>query len=118
MATNPSDAVQARPAAGAPRIKWDYAGMRSSYANVCNVSSTREEVVLLFGINQAAQASEKGQVEVTVQASDRIILSPYAAKRLAMLLDGLVREYESRFGALNVEGLRAAGPAAPQTPAA
>lgn len=25
---------------------------QSSYANVCNVSSTREEVVLAFGVNQ------------------------------------------------------------------
>lgn len=118
MATTPTDSVQSRPATGATKIKWDYTGMRSSYANVCNVSSTREEVVLLFGLNQAAQASEKGQVEVTVQASDRIILSPYAAKRLALLLDGLVREYEARFGPLNLEGVRAAGPAAPQAPAA
>ena len=33
-----------------------------------------------------------------------IIVSPYAAKRLQMLLDAVVKEYEKRFGALNVEG--------------
>ncbi|MDD5049800.1 MAG: DUF3467 domain-containing protein, partial [Methanoregulaceae archaeon] len=33
-------------------IKWDDSKMTSSYANVCNVSSTREEVTLLFGTNQ------------------------------------------------------------------
>lgn len=83
------------------RIKWDDANMRSSYANVCNVTSTREEVVMLFGINQAWN---RGQKEVTIQLTDRIIISPYAAKRLVMLLDGVVKEYEKRFGALNVEG--------------
>jgi hypothetical protein len=83
------------------RIKWDDAAMRSSYANVCNVTSTREEVVMLFGINQAWN---RGQKEVTIQLTDRIIISPYAAKRLVMLLDGVVKEYEKRFGALNVEG--------------
>jgi hypothetical protein len=36
--------------------------------------------------------------------TDRIIVSPYAAKRLMMLLDGVVKEYEKRFGVLNVEG--------------
>ena len=28
------------------KIKWDDSNMKSAYANVCNVSSTREEVVL------------------------------------------------------------------------
>ena len=83
------------------RIKWDDASMKSSYANVCNVTSTREEVVMLFGVNQAWN---RGQKEVTIQLTDRIIVSPYAAKRLMMLLDGVVKEYEKRFGALNVEG--------------
>jgi hypothetical protein len=83
------------------KIKWDDANMKSSYANVCNVTSTREEVVMLFGINQAWN---RGQKEVTIQLTDRIIISPYAAKRLATLLEGVVKEYEKRFGALNVEG--------------
>jgi len=99
----------AKPVAGADaqstvegmKIKWDDSNMSSSYANVCNVTSTREEVVMLFGINQAWN---RGQQEVTIQLTDRIIVSPYAAKRLSMLLQGVVNEYEKRFGALNVEG--------------
>jgi hypothetical protein len=86
--------------AGQPQVKWDDSNMKSSYANVCNVMSTREEVVLLFGINQAWHA---GQKEVTVQLTDRIILSPFAAKRLSLLLGNLVREHESRFGQLSVD---------------
>ena len=92
--------AEARGAEGM-RIKWDDANMKSSYANVCNVTSTREEVVMLFGVNQAWN---RGQKEVTIQLTDRIIVSPYAAKRLAVLLDGVVKEYEKRFGVLNVEG--------------
>lgn len=79
------------------RVRWDDTGMKSSYANVCNVASTREEVVLLFGINQTWNAAQR---EVAVQLTDRIILSPFAAKRLAILLDNVLKEYESRFGAL------------------
>lgn len=71
--------------------------MKSSYANVANVASTREEVVLLFGINQTWNAAQR---EVAVQLTDRIILSPFAAKRLSALLDNVLKEYESRFGAL------------------
>ena len=103
---------QSGPAAGPTqaegmKIKWDDTNMRSGYANVCNVTSTREEVVLLFGINQAWN---RGQKEVTIQLTDRIIVSPYAAKRLGMLLDGVVKEYEKRFGALSVEVPAASNP--------
>jgi Protein of unknown function (DUF3467) len=66
--------------------------------------STREEVVLMFGVNQAWQW---GQAEVVIQLTDRLILSPFAAKRLALLLQGVMREYETRFGELPVEPPRA-----------
>ena len=82
------------------KLKWDDSQMRSSYANVCNVTSTREEVVMLFGINQAWN---RGQKEVVIQLTERIIISPYAAKRLTMLLENVMREYENRFGALNLD---------------
>ena len=102
MATSkPEDTAAKAGAADQTKIKWDDSGMKSSYANVCNVTSTREEVVMLFGINQAWN---RGQKEVTIQLTDRIIISPYAAKRLVTLLEGVVKEYEKRFGALNVEG--------------
>src|SRR5690349_24299078 len=103
MATKSAEDAKGKAAQGAEgaRIKWDDSSMRSAYANVCNVTSTREEVVMLFGINQAWN---RGQKEVTIQLTDRIIISPYAAKRLTMLLDGVVKEYEKRFGALDVEG--------------
>lgn len=100
MANQPAQANKQQPEAEGTKIKWDDSNMRSSYANVCNVTSTREEVVMLFGMNQAWN---RGQKEVTIQLTDRIVVSPYAAKRLAMLLDGVIKEYESRFGTLNIE---------------
>lgn len=81
------------------QVKWDDSNMKSSYANVCNAMSTREEVVLMFGVNQAWHA---GQKEVTVQLTDRIILSPHAAKRLSMLLSNLIKQHEERFGQLSL----------------
>ena len=82
------------------KIRWDDSNMRSTYANVCNVASTREEVTLLFGTNQTWHT---GQKELTVDLSDRIILNPYAAKRLSLLLNNVVNEYESRFGEIGLE---------------
>jgi len=81
-----------------PTIRWDDSKMRSTYANVCNVSSTREEMTLLFGTNQAWRT---GQKEVGIELTDRVIVSPFAAKRLSVLLSSVVAEYEKRFGALD-----------------
>jgi hypothetical protein len=77
--------------------------MRSVYANVYDVAGTRVGVVLLFGMIQAWHA---GQKEVTVELSDRIAVSPSAAKRLAVLLKNVMRDYEFRFGALEVKPRR------------
>src|SRR5512138_3554953 len=82
------------------KIKWDDSNMRNVYANVVNATGTREEIVLLFGMNQAWHSEQK---ELTVQLSDRIVLSPYAAKRMALLLTNVIRNYEQRFGALDIE---------------
>ena len=83
-----------------PKIRWDGSKMRSTYANVCNVSSTREEVTLLFGTNQNWHA---GQKELTIELSDRMTLNPYAAKRLAILLANTMQEYEKRFGVVQLD---------------
>jgi hypothetical protein len=99
MATKP-ETPQMQADMAAMKIKWDDSNMKSAYANVCNVTSTREEVVLLFGMNQAWN---RGQKEITIQLTDRIVISPFAAKRLSMLLGNVVTEYEKRFGTLNIE---------------
>ena len=85
---------------GTIRIRWDDSNLKTSYANVCNVSSTREEVTILFGTNQTWQT---GQNELVVQLTDRIILNVYAAKRLSLLLNRIVADYEARFGALDID---------------
>ena len=95
---------------GGIRVRWDDANMRSNYANVCNVAGTREEIVLLFGVNQNWNAAQK---ELVVQLLDRITLNPYAAKRLNMLLGRVIKESESRYGALPIEAGEQPRPAEP-----
>ena len=91
---------------GQTKIVWDDSNMRSVYANVSNVAGGREEIVLLFGMNQAWHA---GQSEVKVQLTDRVVLSPFAAKRLAVLLNNVVADYEKKFGKLEIGVERPAG---------
>ena len=80
-----------------PKIRWDDSQMHSSYANVCNAASSREEVVLVFGINQAWQA---GQSEIPIQLTNRVIIRPYVARRPSTLLENVLKEHETRFGKL------------------
>ena len=88
-----------------PTVKFDDTGITNAYANVCNVSSSREEVVLVFGMNNAW---ERDASEVRVKLNSRVILSPFAAKRLALLLDNVIKQYEARFGTMDVGSIQAA----------
>lgn len=97
MAQEAKDKVRELQRPAGPRINWDDANMKSSYANVCNAIGTREEVALYFGMSNPSQS---GQPELTVSLSQRVILSPFAAKRLATLLTNVVEQYETRWGSL------------------
>ncbi len=83
-------------------VSWDDSGMRSSYANVINVINTREEFSLFFGQNQTWDLAA-GR-ELVVRLENRIVMSPYAVKRLHTLLGERLATYEQRFGALNIAG--------------
>jgi hypothetical protein len=111
MATDKTDkgpgAAEPTEAGAQMKIIWDDSNMRSVYANASNVAGGREEIILLFGMNQAWHA---GQKEIKIQLSDRIILSPFAAKRLSILLNNVLQDYEKRYGSLEVEARRPAEP--------
>ena len=103
MSTKKNDAngtpETARPAATGPVVKFDDTGIINAYANVCNVSSSREEIVLVFGMNNAW---ERETSEVRVKLNSRVTHSPFAAKRLALLLNSVVQQYEARFGVMDM----------------
>jgi hypothetical protein len=80
------------------KVRFDSANIKSSYCNVCNATSTREEVVINFGVNKNW---DMGGADLEVQLEHRIILSPYAAKRLQDLLVRLIGDHEKRYGKLN-----------------
>lgn len=82
------------------KVNWDDSKMVTTFANVVNVLATREELTLLFGMNQTWNVSQA--TELTVQLSNRIVLTPYAAKRLLTLLTARMRDYEARVGPLTL----------------
>jgi hypothetical protein len=80
------------------KIRWDSSNMRSAYANVFNVTAIREEIVLLLGESEWLDKDER-----TVRLTNRILLNPFTAKRLLILLQNAVQKHESKFGLLESE---------------
>ena len=89
---------------GSTKVNWDDSKMRSTYANVCNVATTREEVMLLFG---TSQNWTNASAEINVELLERVIMNPYAAKRLLLLLAKTLEEFEKQYGSLNSAELSA-----------
>ena len=82
-------------------VEWIDRNMATHFANVVNVQSTREQVDLFFGTNQTWNISS--EPKLAVDLSNRVILTPHAAKRLWAVLGGVLREYEQRYGVLTVD---------------
>ena len=85
----------AAPGSERPRVRLDTSRMKSSYCNVCNATSTREEVVLNFGLNQNWEHQED---VLDILIEHRIILTPPAAQRLRDVLNQLLEAHESKYG--------------------
>ena len=84
------------------RVEWKTDKMQTACANVVNIQGTREQIELFYGISHGL-GLETGETPLQVDVSNRMILTPYAAKRMHQLLTGVLREYESRHGTLKVE---------------
>jgi hypothetical protein len=88
-------AAEATPAN--PKVKWNVDNLKSSYVNFANANSTKEEVVLNFGMNTSW---DRASTQMEIELAHRIVMSPYAAQRLADLLTKLMGEYKTRYGEL------------------
>ncbi len=95
-AAQKSEASEVPEAASVPiRPRWENPAVPGTYANFTQVVGNREEIMLLFSTNEAWQSDNPTP---DVKLTNRIILTPYSAKRLAQMLLQGVREYEQRFG--------------------
>lgn len=86
----------------ATQIHWDDTKMETNFANVVNIQGTREQVEVFFGTNRTWNVEAGGPMEVDL--TNRMILTPLAAKRMCTILTNVLREYEQRHGALKVDG--------------
>ena len=84
----------------APQIEWDEADLQTHFANFCNVMGTREEMALLLGTSVGFNPT---QAKIKVKVHQRILMNPYAAKRLYLLLAQGIEQYEARYGELKLD---------------
>jgi len=80
------------------KINWDDSDVSTTPANVFNVTGTREEIVFLFGQNRMSDERREA-----VQLTNRIVLSPFTAKRLLIQLKTALRDYASKYGPVGAE---------------
>lgn len=88
----PNDTVPGQPET---QIVWHDNDMRQTFANVVNVAASTEEISLLFGTNREWRSDVAA---MHVDLTDRLMLTPHAAKRLSILLARTIRRYEERQG--------------------
>ena len=80
-------------------IVWNDANMKNLYANATNVIAGREEVIMLLGVNDAWQM---GQEKVNVDIAERVMMTPFTAKRLAIMLGATLKAYEAKYGKIEI----------------
>ena len=97
----------AKPAA--PQI--DQAALKISYANVCRIAQTPNEVIVDFGMNP----NFFGQIlDEPLKLENRVIMSHDAAKRLCLHLMASIQNYESRYGTIELDVTKRLKPQAAQ----
>lgn len=93
---NTTGDVASRMSAGATgardvKVRFDDAGMTTSYANVANVGMSQDEVSFLFGVNRTWGAVGDS---VTIELSNRVILTPAVARSFSETLQRVLAEYD------------------------
>lgn len=83
------------------QIRIDESQMTSGYANMVRPWATNDEVVLDFGM-QIPMQGQDGQQQLLLKMSSRSVMNWQSAKRTAMVLGQLVRNYEERNGEIQI----------------
>lgn len=90
------------------QLRIDESKMVTTYANTIRTSTTADEVVLDFGINLPVPGPDN-QPALVFTIGNRTVMNWAGAKRLAISLGQVVRQYEERNGEINLGGPRQQG---------
>lgn len=102
MAENEINTQKLQTNMGGMAINWHAENMNSTYANIATATASREEFFLLFGSHQNWHGTDREKNEADVDLTQRIVMNPFAAKRMALILGQAIKAYEERFGELKL----------------
>jgi hypothetical protein len=89
------------------RVRIDERNLQTGYVSGFRPMMTAEEVILDFGLNLIRPTGNKDNpAELVFQANNRLIMSYFSAKRLAMVLGQIVRRYEQQFGEIELNAAK------------
>ncbi len=89
------------------RVRIDERNLQTNYVSGFRSTMTAEEVILDFGLNLLRPTGNKEEPhEVIFQTSSRLIMSYFSAKRLAVALTQIVRQYEQQFGPVELNAAK------------
>lgn len=90
------------------QLRIDESKMATTYANTIRTSTTPEEVILDFGMNIPMQGPQ-GEPVLNFAVGSRVVMNWAGAKRLAMSLVNVVRQYEQANGEIQVQPRQGGG---------
>ncbi len=82
------------------QVKIDAEGVVPTYANLCRVTSTPEEVIMDFAVNPNAFGKV---LDEPLKLNHRIIMNYHAAKRVALILGETIRRHETGYGPIELD---------------
>ena len=78
----------------------DTANLQTSYANVCRIAQTPNEVIVDFGMNPNFFGNV---LDEPLKLDHRVIMSHDAAKRLCIHLTATIQNFEARYGPIELD---------------
>jgi hypothetical protein len=78
----------------------DASNLKSTYANVCRIAQTPNEVIVDFGMNLNFFGTI---IDEPLKLENRVILSHDAAKRLCLHLTATIQAYEAKYGTIELD---------------
>lgn len=82
----------------APEINVE--NLRTTYANVCRIAQTPNELIIDFGLNPNFFGNILAE---PLKLDTRVILSHDGAKRLLLHLASAIQSYEAKYGAIELD---------------
>jgi len=84
------------------QLRIDESKMHTTYANTFRTSTTQDEVVVDYGMN-LPMPTQDNQPAVVFSVGSRVVTNWAGAKRLAISLGQIIRQYEERHGEIKLQ---------------